>query len=207
MDREQRIKQVQRLIGQSCNYSELSGVYAQVCEFLRVYGGPKNEFLEGIKQYNPRDNTDEAASTQIRSILTSYLQYLQEGLADGISPERKAQQDVVSDFLGMANTLLETANVHPAAPAVLIGASLEEFLRTWVETDGLSLGNRKPSLDTYSQVLRETDLITKQDGKDITAWAGVRNYAAHGEWKEVEDKARIKVMLEGVNLFMRKYSK
>ncbi len=42
--------------------------------------------------------------------------------------------------------------------------------------------------------------------KDITSWAGLRNHAAHGEWDEVKDKTRVSIMLEGVNLFMRKYS-
>lgn len=54
-------------------------------------------------------------------------------------------------------------------------------------------------------MLREDGLITKQDIKDITSWAGIRNHAAHGEWDEVDDKKRIAVMLEGINLFMRKY--
>ena len=44
-----------------------------------------------------------------------------------------------------------------------------------------------------------------QDIKDITAWAGLRNDAAHGEWEEVKDRSKISLMLEGVNLFMRKY--
>jgi hypothetical protein len=42
--------------------------------------------------------------------------------------------------------------------------------------------------------------------KDITSWGGLRNHAAHGEWDEVKDRQRISIMLEGVNLFMRKYS-
>ena len=88
---------------------------------------------------------------------------------------------------------------------MLIGATLEEFLRTWVEAESLSIGNRKPGLETYSQALREADLVTKQDGKDITAWAGIRNHAAHGEWDEVNDRKRIGLMLEGVNLLIRKY--
>jgi len=111
--------------------------------------------------------------------------------------------DVVSDFLEQAQRLLEATNVHPAAPAVLIGATIEEFLRTWVEAEALSLGNRKPGLDAYASVLREADLITKQDMKDITAWGGIRNHAAHGEWQEVSDKHRVRLMLEGINLFMR----
>jgi hypothetical protein len=100
---------------------------------------------------------------------------------------------------------MDSKGIHPATPAVLIGAALEEFLRTWVEAEGLSLGNTNPGLDAYGKILRESEKITKQDYKDITAWAGLRNHAAHGEWDEVSDKARISLMLEGVNLFMRKY--
>ena len=101
--------------------------------------------------------------------------------------------------------MLDSKEVHPAAPAVIIGAALEEFLRNWIEEAGLSLREKRPSLDSYAKVLREEDLITKQDIKDITSWSGLRNHAAHGEWEEVNDRNRISVMLEGVNLFMRKY--
>jgi hypothetical protein len=111
----------------------------------------------------------------------------------------------VSDFLDQANILLETKGVHPAAPCVLIGASLEEFLRNWIEQENLSLGNSKPSIDSYAKALRENELISKQDFKDITSWTGLRNHAAHGEWDEVSDKKRVSLMLEGINLFMRKY--
>lgn len=97
--------------------------------------------------------------------------------------------------------------MHPAAPVVLVGATLEEFLRTWVEAESLPLGNRKPGLEAYSQLLRDADAISKQDAKDTLSWGGLRNHAAHGEWEEVSDRLRIKLMLEGVNLFLRKYSK
>lgn len=96
--------------------------------------------------------------------------------------------------------------MHPAAPSVIIGASLEEFLRTWVEAEGLSIENMKSGIDSYSGALRTAELITKQDKKDITSWAGLRNHAAHGEWEKVENREYVRLALEGVNLFMRKYS-
>jgi hypothetical protein len=180
-----------------------AGKYAEALEFLRVYGGgPKNSFFVSLKE-RPLQSID---SFVVRAVVTSFLNYLEAGLHTEVPPERRAQLDVVSDFLEMANALQETGEVHSATPVMLIGATLEEFLRTWVETEGLSLGTRKPGLETYSQVLRDADLITKQDGKDITAWAGLRNHAAHGEWDEVSDKKRVALMLEGVNLFIRKYS-
>ncbi|HEV7894043.1 MAG TPA: hypothetical protein VGP08_25735 [Pyrinomonadaceae bacterium] len=206
MNREELIEHTKRLMEKARNPNTIGGVYAEVCEFLRVYAGTDSDFYISIKA-NPYTKLGyDRAAERAYQILKSFLEYVEAGLRHDISPERRAQLDVVSDFLEMANTLLQSKDVHPAAPAVLIGATLEEFLRTWVEAESLSLGNRKPGLETYSQVLRDAGLITKQDGKDITSWAGVRNHAAHGEWNEVSDRSRINLMLEGVNLFMRKYS-
>ena len=64
----------------------------------------------------------------------------------------------------------------------------------------------KPSLDSYMKELKSLEKINKQDVKDIISWAGTRNDAAHGHWENVSDRNRIKLMLEGVNLFIRKYS-
>lgn len=182
------------------------GGYAEVCEFLKIYAGPKSSFLEAVRGYNPRTMSADFAAHGIREVLRGFIAYVQAGLNAGVSPERRAQLDVVADFLGMAQVLLETKSVHPAAAAVLVGATLEEFLRNWAEDEGLSLGSRKPGMEAYSQILREADLISKQDAKDLTSWSGIRNHAAHGEWSEVSDKARIFLMLEGVNLFMRRYT-
>jgi hypothetical protein len=178
------------------------GPKAEVSEFLRNYAGPKNSFF---LQATAVVGHSRHQLMELCSILESFREYLNAGLHAGLSPERRAQLDVVSDLLDQAGRLLDSKDVHPAAPAVLIGATLEEFLRTWVDAEGLSLGSRKPGIQAYSDALREGDLITKQDAKDLVSWAGVRNHAAHGDWAEVSDRARVQLMLEGVNLFMRKY--
>jgi hypothetical protein len=176
------------------------GAKAQVCEFLRIYAGPKSAFT---KQAESVVGGSSFIVATLQSILSSFLDYLRVGLTTGISPERRAQVDVVSDILGQAQAMLEDERYHPAAAAVLIGASVEEFLRNWVEAEGVSIGNSKPGLDAYCKALKTADLLSKQDVKDITAWAGVRNHAAHGEWAQASDRERVRLMLEGVNLFMR----
>lgn len=206
MTNEELLQHVTRLSNRASDSATIVGVYAQVCEFLRSFAGPKSSFLETLTKYDPNVVGPNLASRNTVLVLHSYSDYIKAGLGSALSPERRAQLDVVSDFLEMAQTLLATKGIHPAAPAVIIGASLEEFLRTWVESESLPMGGRKPAMESYSQVLREADLITKQDGKDITSWAGVRNHAAHGEWADVGGNERVSLMLEGVNLFMRKYS-
>ena len=179
------------------------GLAAEVIEFLRAYAGAQSAFYtKAVKGSNGRDSW---VANSLMSILGSFIDYVESGLHARISPERQAQLDVVSDFLEQADTLLNTQGVHPAAPAVLIGATLEEFLRTWVKSVPLPLEEKKPSLQSYAQLLKGSDLITKQDVKDITSWGGTRNHAAHGEWDNVGDSKRVRLMLEGVDLFMRRY--
>lgn len=164
------------------NASTTDGVYSEVAQFLRSYAGPKSEFLASIKDFYPRNYSREYTAQYLSDILVSFGDYVKEGLLEELSPTRKAQIDVVSDFLEQANLFLNSTSVHPAAPAVLIGASLEEFLRNWIEETGLSISNKKPSLDAYAKVLREESLITKQDVKDITSWEGceIMQHMANG---------------------------
>lgn len=205
MDQEEYINHIRRLIEKASNRQAILGAYAEICEFLRTYDGPESQFLAAVKELNPNECGQDFAAEYLPGILRSYLEYVEAGLLQEVSPERRAQLDVVSDFLEQAHSLLESKSVHPAAPAMIIGAALEEFLRTWVENTNTIMSGKKPSMDSYAKALLESNLITKQDMKDITSWAGLRNHAAHGEWDEVADKSRIALMLEAVNLFMRKY--
>lgn len=204
MTKEELIQQAKRI---SDRVSEdLHGSMAEAKEFLNTYGGSNNSFYEGINEILGSASRNYAIE-KTQAILNSFIQYVENGLLRSISLEREIQIETVSDYLEQAADLLNDKKVHPAAPAVIIGASLEEFLRTWLIDVGIDLQNINMNLDSFAKELRSRDLITKQDSKDITAWGGIRNDAAHGHWDNVKDENRIRIMLEGVNLFMRKYSK
>ncbi len=212
MDREQLLEISDRLIEKAAimaakdralplgDYVDGSGMKAEASEFLRNYGGPHNAFHEQVSEVDVFGGAE-----QMELILTSFRDYVAEGLLAEISPERRAQLDVVSDLMGQAEMMLDSPKVHPAAPAMVVGATLEEFLRTWCDASGLELGGKKPGIQSFADLLRETNHISKQDAQDITSWGGIRNDAAHGSWDKVEDPKRVRIMLEGVNLFMRTY--
>jgi len=182
------------------SYRSGEAAKAQVCEFFRHYAGPRSSFL---KEADKIGGSDPYMISRLSAIVDSFAEYVTAGLTTGIAPERQAQLDVVSDVLVQAQALLDGTSYHPAASIVLTGASLEEFLRTWTEAAGLSIGSAKPSIDAYAKALRGADVITKQDVKDIASWGGLRNDAAHGNWDRVSDRTQARLMLEGVNLFMR----
>ncbi len=184
--------------------------WIQAKQLLFDVVGEDNEFYKSITseedKFKKDGHTKEGwiahyASTSLRALKN----YIEAGRYKERSIKIQIQQEIVSDFLEQATTLLESKTIHPAAPAIIIGAALEEFLRTWVENQQFTVEG-KPSIDTYAKALKEKNLIQKQDMKDITSWAGLRNEATHGNFDEVNDVNRIKLMLEGVNLFIRKYS-
>ena len=207
MDIEELLKQGERILS-GIGKEKAETVMSEALEFLRDYAGPKSSFYEMLEKISL---TKSAAYTDytdsVKAVMRGFLNYLHAGLYKGTSVKREIQLEVVTDFIEQAQLLLNDNAVHPATPTMIIGASLEEFLRNWVDNEGLTIGNKKPGIDAYATTLREKNLITKQDVKDITSWAGLRNYAAHGEWNFVDNLKRISIMLEGVNLFMRKYMK
>lgn len=201
MDTTQLIIQANRILNSN---RTIGSIQAEALEFLRIYAGEKSTFYQRLSEVKSAADEDYKLNA-VRNNLQAFISFIENGLLDGISIERKAQLDVVSDFLDQAQQLLENTKVHPAIPCALIGACLEEFLRTWIETNNISLEDSKPGLDAYARQLRDAEFISKQDMKDIVSWAGLRNHAAHGEWEDVSDRRRIALMLEGVNLFMRRY--
>lgn len=179
----------------------IHGIAARAREFLRVHVGNESEFYNSILFLDDKKPDGKAFA----SILRSFQEYVRDGFSTDFTPLQEAEQNVVSDFLDQARLLLQDKKVHPAAACVLIGATLEEFLRTWTERESIKLGNRTPSISAYAGILASKGLIKKQDSKDIHAWSGLRNEAAHGNWEQISDRERARIMLEGVNLFLRKY--
>jgi hypothetical protein len=201
MEKEEIIKHVERLL----RYHASMDLVIEATEFLRICAGPKSHFYIEMANTTSRGSIQYIQDT-VYPILKAFHSFLKSGLSEGISIERKAQIDVVSDYLEQAINLLADEKIHPSAPCVLIGASLEEFLRNFVEEQGLDIQGKKASIDSYKKVLRTAGLIEKQDAKDIDSVAGLRNDAAHGHWDNVNDRTRINNMLEMVNLIIRKYS-
>jgi hypothetical protein len=209
MTQEKIVEYAKKLLAQAQDVNTVPGIYAATCEFLRTYAGPNTAFLTTLQRFPPEGRMAGGhgfAGDYLQQVLKGFIDYVESGMLNGVSLERKGQLDTVTDLMDMAQSLLQTHEVHPATAAMLIGATLEQFLRGWVDAAGLDLGTRRRSLDAYSQVLREAEKISRQDVKDIVSWAGIRNAAAHGEWETVKDRSRVQVMLEGVNLFLRQNS-
>ena len=154
MDIQDLIKQVERI-------KEItdSGAIIEATELARIYLGSDNSFYKQLNKIDPSRFYEGLIQKLFYSTIDGLLRYLKNGLQGGISLKRQAQLDIVSDFLEQAETLLKIPNIHCAAPTVIIGSALEEFLRNWIENEGFDLTGKKLGIDSYAKLLRQNKII------------------------------------------------
>lgn len=116
------------------------------------------------------------------------------------------QSEVFSDYLDMAEHLLNEGYKDPAA--VLVGSTLEVHLRELCVSNSIDIeipnSKGKPTpkkADVMNADLAKASVFSSSYQKQITAWLGLRNSAAHGKYSEYT-KEEISLMLQGVRQFI-----
>lgn len=116
---------------------------------------------------------------------------------------------VASDYMGLAKELLGDKHVHlgeyvPAA--VLAGAVLEKHLRELCTRQQPPIeilkANGEPlTMGPLITSLGRAQIFEKPLIAQLTAWASIRNSAAHGKFDEFNSQ-QVKAMLDGVQRFL-----
>lgn len=139
----------------------------------------------------------------VARVLEAWAEFIESGLGDALPIEARIRVEAATDLLDQVQQLLDDRSMHPAAAVVVTGAALEEFLRS-MYIGCIEVLPGKPGLSTYASALRKCGKISATDMKNITAWAGLRNDAAHGHFDDVS-RERALLMFEGVNLFLQQH--
>ena len=112
--------------------------------------------------------------------------------------------ELFTDILEQAEYLLSQNYIR--ASAVVAGVSLESHLRKLAEKNSISISNdgKYKNADSLNGELYKNNIIDKTYNKSVTSWLGLRNDAAHPDPKEIDGK-NVKLMIEGIKLFIKKY--
>jgi hypothetical protein len=115
----------------------------------------------------------------------------------------EAHGEVFADLIEMAEHLLSDGYVDPAA--VTVGSALEAHLRALAEKNGVStsLGGKPKKATRLNEDLVKQGVYSKTEQKQVTAWQGIRNNAAHGEGGIVA--GQVALMCQGVRDFIARY--
>ena len=97
--------------------------------------------------------------------------------------------EVFADFLEMAQHLVDSK--YKDAAAVICGSTLESHIRKLCSKNGIALEEvgkdrslRPKKADLLNAELAKAQTYSLLDQKSVTAWLGLRNKAAHGNYGE-----------------------
>ncbi|MFF5307220.1 hypothetical protein ACFY5F_48505 [Streptomyces sp. NPDC013161] len=113
--------------------------------------------------------------------------------------------DTYDNYLSMAAGLLQSG--YKDAAAVITATSLEVHVRSLCIRSGVAikLPNGTPKkADVMNAELRKEGVYNDLQQKSVTAWLGLRNKAAHGEWDAYDDRD-VRALIQGVRDFILKY--
>ena len=95
------------------------------------------------------------------------------------------------------------AKKYKDAAAVIAGSVLEEHLRKLATANGVAIatGGNPKRADTINADLAKVPADNKLVQKQVTAWLGIRNAAAHGEYDKY-DHGQVAGLITAVRDFM-----
>jgi len=167
--------------------------------FLGATLDPENihyrEFEERCK-WNQREEAERGLAILIavrEDIAGGYLQKF----------ETLVSASVFSDFLEMAEHLLDNGYKHPAAS--LTGAVLEDGLRRICGSNNITVKS-DDNISSLNQKLAQNHIYNPLQQGQIQVWNKLRDYADHGNFDEY-DEDNVKDMLRGVRSFLSEYLK
>lgn len=183
----------------------MAGLRASTLSFIAMTYGNNHSYYS---EYNSGTKSNlESSAKKSHAILHSIQNEIDGGWI--FTVKKLIAAEIFSDFLEMAEHLLEQGYKDPAA--VMIGSVLEENLRqlcaankidTELEKDGVFFPKKA---DRLNSDLAKSEAYTKLDQKSVTAWLDLRNNAAHGKYNEYT-KEQVNFMFHGVTEFLARVS-
>lgn len=145
-----------------------------------------------------------ADSYRLQCLIGAVQALREDYKAGALTPiQELIRAEVFDDFLEMAEHLLDQGYKDPAA--VVIGSVLEQHLkrlcdRVKIPTD---LNGKPKKADLLNSELAAKKVYEKLDQKSVTAWLGLRNDAAHGDYDKYAAE-QVKLLLLGVRDFLNR---
>lgn len=188
---------------------ELRSVATRLGHLVRALSGPNGQHLADLERIQSKGSFSTMHANLFGHVseLCGLAKAVQHQLRAGLFAHARGllQAEVFDDFLEMSEHLLGAGYKDPAA--VIAGAVLEDALRKRVEREGLPTLDAKGkglTIEPMNVALAKAGVYNVLTQKQVTAWADLRNKAAHAQWDEY-DAAQVKHLLEGVRKFCGDY--
>lgn len=175
---------------------EVKGWGTSVLNLLqRAFGESSAHYKRFEEHFNDYDSW-ESSFLQLQAILAAAKEDYEGGYLFNLKSLVKAE--VLTDATEQADTLLNAGYKDPAC--VVAGISLEIAIKEIASRNGIAIAK----LDKMNADLCKAEIYNIAKQKQVTAWADLRNKAAHGDWSAY-NAADVQDMLSGIERFIADY--
>lgn len=182
----------------------ISGTHAQrlltraIAAIERATGKNSVYYEQAIGEFNKKGNAHLRLASII-GIVDAARVDIEAGYLQSF--EQLIHSEIFADYLEMAGHLIETG--YKDAAAVIAGSTLEAHLKQLCEKYEVDIenGGKPKKADALNAELVKASAYSKLDQKNVTAWLGLRNNAAHGSYGEY-DIQQVRLFLAGIQAFI-----
>ena len=174
---------------------------------VKKIGEEESEYYDQIKKIIDENGDKYIELLKIIGVLEGLYQDLTDGYI--FSFKELIHSDIFTDFLEQAEYLLR--NGYKDASAIIAGCVLEQHLRNLCIKNDIEIKKERTSKEYYRRSselnndLAKNAITSKNEKKQITAWLGIRNSAAHGNFEDYSEN-QVEYLILGIKHFISKYS-
>lgn len=182
--------------------SALQGVLTSWTAAIERFSGPSSVYTAQARAILKAGWAISYKVVQMHGVLAALRLDYEAGYLRSV--EELIHADLFGDFLEMADELQNRGYKDPAA--VIARSVLEEHLRKLAERQGLSIAvaGKPKNADTLNADLAKAGVYNKIEQKNVTAWLGHRNDAAHGHYGSY-DAVQVALLIQSVREFLTRH--
>ena len=164
--------------------------------------GSNSQYYMNIVEFGKNEHRDWICLQMEMGIAKALISDIRNGYLQSV--EELLHGNVFGDYLEMAMHLLD--NNYKDAAAVLTGGTLEVHLKNVCSKHNISTerSGKVKKADELNAELVKQGAYSKLDQKNVTAWLGLRNDAAHGHYSEYT-KDQVALLLQSVRDFITRH--
>ncbi len=188
--------------GTDLDYGGIAELRTRCIAAVKRASGSTSAYCTNVVELRKNESRDWVCLQMEIGIAKALISDIRNGYLQSV--EELLHGNVFGDYFEMAMHLLD--NDYKDAAAVLTGGTLEVHLKNMCSKHSISTerNGKAKKVDELNAELAKQKVYSKLDQKNVTAWLGLRNDAAHGNYSAYT-KDQVSLLLQSVRDFITRH--